>query len=63
MSYIEGMEFLRIWSGATEIYQRYSSDPIKFRSVDKVFELKFISEETYKEMTMAAVIGTDLGDD
>lgn len=63
MPYKDGMEFLRIWSGSTEIFQRYSSDPIKFRPVSKEFEIKFITETAFKEMQMAAVIGATPEDD
>ena len=63
MPYADGMNFMRIWSGSTEIFQRYSSDTAKFRTVNKKFEIRFISEETFKEMQMAAVIGTQPEDD
>jgi hypothetical protein len=63
MTYIEGMEFLRIWSTATEMYQRYSHDTAKIRAVNKQFEIKFISEEQYKEIKMAGVIGASPEDD
>jgi hypothetical protein len=63
MEYKEAMEFLRIWSSATEMYQRYSSDTAKIREVDRDFELKFISETKYKEIKMAAVIGAQPEDD
>ena len=55
----KGIKFLEFWAEATEIYQKWSSEPPRIRGVDRDFEIKFISEATFKEMKMASLIGTD----
>ena len=58
-----GILFMQIWSEATEIFQEWSSEPKRLRGVDKDFEVRFISEETFKEMKMASMIGADTEDE
>ena len=52
---IDGLELIRIWSTATEMKESYNK-PQTFNNVDKEFKLKFISENQYKQMKVAAML-------
>ena len=52
---VDGLELIRIWSTATEMKEAYKK-PILFTNVDKEFKLRFISENQYKQMKIAAML-------
>ena len=52
---VDGLELIRIWSTGTEMKEDYNK-PTQFSNVDKEFKLKFISENQYKQMKVAAML-------
>jgi hypothetical protein len=53
----DALEFVRIWSMATELKEPYQK-PKTFKKPDKEFNLKFISKKDLNEMKVAAMLET-----
>ena len=53
----DGMEFMRCWAGATQMKTPYDK-PVELTEADKDFEIKFLSEQAFKELHVSAMIGS-----